>query len=981
MADQAPSPRKRSLLSRLMHQPRFHRHHHHQKKTEKKKEDLLRSDTPRIFTKRETIALTTTAAPVAIEEKPVERKGLPSLRRRSVEPVLPREEVPDEKWDFKAKEAPKRFAKSVFAGHTYQAQLRIGKLKVKVLEAANLPGVLFTAIGEATSSPYVVMTLEGRAWRSETMKRTLNPKFHSKEVEFHVNRYDAVLSVQIYDEGHDHDDRLGHVEIPVRRLAGHGKIRRYFLLKSHFFADDLFGSSQSSNVRNAAVELELEYDASPFGEAATMIWLDGPKPKKPTEPFDVNCFYKHAMEFKDEVTPYLDFATKAEHVLKWTDPTESFIYFITALLLATRWDLVPSILHFYIISVLLRNYFAMQRTEQLRERSKEIFITIDTDKSKSISRSELGDATRMLIKAANASSKKGKKNKTEQPTETDLDTLFSRFAKGKKELSLDDFTDLVEDCPQIVGAYNAMQKCFQEHSEHDLDTVLDDDNDTESRTSTSSAMTSFSSDGSDNAESSDYASSSTARVVAAPTATTTTTTTPPPSGTGTKTRKTKRSTGGVKSALVKNVMNRVGRRLSFLAYASQKFGTTANDIRLVRRIFQWDPKVVSLSKAAIAGNFVLAWLHRFFPTLYFVLLVCGAFFYYSEKRRALERLVTVGPKALKRYSDLKNRKNLDKDILIDDGRPPSAAEVKAKGGDVRSKALQTVIRSIFNRLDRDDDGTVSIEETVDFVMAAIPRATPSIRSKCMDGKPDIAEVEAHAKDIIDEFDEDGDGKLNFDEVFAFITNAGCAKLLLQDELRRQLMTTGVACLKLPSNASDGPSPHHYPHPWNHDDNKNGPLHLEGRGHSPHVVFGSHQSRITLAGDGQLAYANRYGHAVLLHTIVSVEAHPSRPHIVHIIHKDPPRYHPKTLILSMAEILRNPLVETLQYELLGRPGTGIEGVPHPVPPDPPVLVVEPPPSSSHQKEKSSSVPTPTPKKVKQPPAPKMSPEQMAAMFSG
>jgi len=441
----------------------------------------------------------------------------------------------------------------------------------------------------------------------------------------------------------------------------------------------------------------------------------------------------------------------------------------------------------------------------------------------------------------------------------------------------------------------------------------------------------------------------------------------------------------VKDVLIKNVMNRVGRKFSFLAYASAKFRGTATDLGLVRRVFQWDPPVASLSQAAVAGNLFLAWLWVRFPTAYFVLFVCGAFFYYSDKRRALEKLAKKGPGALKRYRDLTKGENLDMDILVDDGRPATAAELKVKkhralggGSSARSQALQTVIRSIFNRLDRDGDGTVTIAELLDFVVVAIPRATPGHRAMIGHDAPDVALVESHARDVVNEYDADGDGSLDFDEMFAFVTNAGCARLLLQDELRRQLMTTGVPCLKHPSRFSTSLG--------GGGEGSATTTPTRGGDASPShgLAFGSHQSRVSLVDDGKLAYTNRHGHPVTLYGIVSVDAHPTRPHVATVVHRGPPpRSHTKSLVLSMANVLRDPFVNTLQYELIERflnddkpPTTAAAKVSLPAA-LPPSRATSPSSSSSEKgadkKSPSSSGRNPPPKND--------SPSHMAAMFSG
>ena len=192
--------------------------------------------------------------------------------------------------DFTSDAAKKRFKLSVAMGPVYQSRLRIGRLKILLIESANLPAA---DLG-GKSDPYAKLILTGRnkygdEWlperratiRSATVKKDLNPRWHETH-EVSVPRHDTVLRVEVYDEdASSADDLLGWCEIPVRDLSFLGLVKRWFPLEV----------AEGFTAASAAVHLHLEYDVSALGEAASMLWAEQPKAKDATK-FDVNLMYR-----------------------------------------------------------------------------------------------------------------------------------------------------------------------------------------------------------------------------------------------------------------------------------------------------------------------------------------------------------------------------------------------------------------------------------------------------------------------------------------------------------------------------------------------------------------------------------------------------------------------------------------------------------------------------------------------------------------
>ncbi|KAH8063209.1 C2 domain-containing protein [Aureococcus anophagefferens] len=185
-----------------------------------------------------------------------------------------------------------RFAASPFAGRAGQRRLRVGRVSVDVIAAAEL------AVADSfsgSSDPYAVLEITGyglskrrREWPDDVresyatkiVKKDLNPTWDERCV-FESWRYGAVLRVVVYDHDDDSaDDLLGAFEVPLDGLANKPAAAQWYT-----FADGAPGG----------VKLKIKYDVDAVGEAASVLWLD-PKPSKVVPRFHANAFYNHAMD-------------------------------------------------------------------------------------------------------------------------------------------------------------------------------------------------------------------------------------------------------------------------------------------------------------------------------------------------------------------------------------------------------------------------------------------------------------------------------------------------------------------------------------------------------------------------------------------------------------------------------------------------------------------------------------------------------------
>ena len=192
-----------------------------------------------------------------------------------------------------------RFAASPFAGRAGQRRLRVGRVSVDVIAAAEL------AVADSfsgSSDPYAVLEITGyglskrrREWPDDVrgtyttkiVKKDLNPTWDERCV-FESWRYGAVLRVVVYDHDDDSaDDLLGAFEVPLDGLANKAAAAQWYT-----FADGAPGG----------VKLKIKYDVDAVGEAASVLWLD-PKPSKVVPRFHANAFYNHAMDIGAAAAP------------------------------------------------------------------------------------------------------------------------------------------------------------------------------------------------------------------------------------------------------------------------------------------------------------------------------------------------------------------------------------------------------------------------------------------------------------------------------------------------------------------------------------------------------------------------------------------------------------------------------------------------------------------------------------------------------
>ena len=113
--------------------------------------------------------------------------------------------------------------------------------------------------------------------------------------------------------------------------------------------------------------------------------------------------------------------------------------------------------------------------------------------------------------------------------------------------------------------------------------------------------------------------------------------------------------------------------------------------------------------------------------------VCGAFMVLSEKMKTLERVGAKAGAARKRYvhlQRLKSGKDHKSSPVFDypTERPVPPVDRRSQLPSLRSKhskrLVRSVIQGIFSRLDGDASGAVDAAELVEFVIKALPQATP-----------------------------------------------------------------------------------------------------------------------------------------------------------------------------------------------------------------------------------------------------------------
>jgi len=179
-----------------------------------------------------------------------------------------------------------------------------------------------------------------------------------------------------------------------------------------------------------------------------------------------------------------------------------------------------------------------------------------------------------------------------------------------------------------------------------------------------------------------------------------------------------------------------------------------------------------------------------------------------------------------------------------------------------------------------------------------------------------AAIQKRVQDILnfDEYDTNGDGGIDYKEFTDVVIKSGCAEILMQDELHRQLMShAGFKCIKWPTNRTIG------------------------------SVLATHSTCLNLhrRKDKQgydLSYTNRRGQRVQItrndiqdvttaktndhfidirhaHTNDSGRMVPNTPKSAGLIHRHKSIASSDTLRLSVATILREPLCDLLRARLM------------------------------------------------------------------
>lgn len=734
--------------------------------------------------------------------------------------------------EFTTPEAQRRFVSAALWPVASRRELRIGRVKCKVVEAAYLKQHHHEAV-----TSYVVIHLEEQVWKSRTVWRQAAPAWR-QECEFGVCRHDATLLVQVFAEGESHDDLVGGVEIALADLAGlNGTVRRWYKMAPY----------------DGWISLHIAYEVSAVGEAMSRVWADPLPERPPYPPFDINALYNTFMTFSKETKPYMDAATEFELLLKWTDVSRSRAALVAALALSIKVSYFLTVAHLAIAAWLVFQYNEAQRLEHLRSEAAEIFSSFDDDRTGYIDNDEFKRAINGLIDKAQPAGPR--------PTDDDIDQAFRRFANKDGYLGQAEFLRLLEAIPKIVWGYDKVAREEQEKLEQEEE-LLEEDLDEEIQEITRERWTFF---------------------------------------------KKKKDKGagddGPIKGVARTVVNLAGRKFTgrSVAWAKGEADVYSKQLAFARCIVEW--RQPALSAAAVAANVVLAAWHCVMPFwLSCAIFWCCAFFYYSEKRRFLEKLVKEGPGAWRRYKDLIGGNVKSYLLEPDTSNMPVAPKARVCTDDARDVGLRVVIRSIFSRLDADGNGRIDAGELLDFVAAAIPRATPTLRAACLE--PGTLETQVdkiisdfqrrHANSVgaIDSKAIQGfqpNETLDISECTTFFTSTTVARILVQDEVRRQLEGTGLACLKLPSK---------------HDGSTS---------HLPHLL-GAHDTALTLRGTKlhgkKFQYTTRRGAVVSVAAASVLAVAPSATNVIFVKYKHGLRRDTTTLFFSLSSALRDNLLDLL-----------------------------------------------------------------------
>lgn len=796
--------------------------------------------------------------------------------------------------DYQSREAQRRFLLSPFMGAEKQRELTIGKLTVKVVEAANLPAA---DLG-GTSDPYVKLTLTGRSrwnqewdvdrrqvWQSKVVKKELCPLFH-EETTFRVNRYDAVLRVEVFDSDvQSADDLLGSMEVRLEELAGRGLVKTWLALKV----------ASGFSAPSAAVHLHVLYDASPLGEACSMVWFEQPR-KVERAKFDINTLIANGVKLWGELEPYRASVAAGKRAFGWADPRLSRRWLAWLLFLAFFVDWFFEILHLCLAALLVRNYFRKRKLDKIKRQAAEIFKLMDTDQSNSLDRSEIGQA--MLELAV-------KRNKP-APSELEIDKLFEAAnVDGDAVLSLEEFTQMLLASPAIMGV-DTIRRTREpiDDLDADDDELLDDEC---------------------------AAAAPSKKVVESPPALATpaltrkrllfrraflsdssvdsSTAVEGPPSTSEKDAVLGDEVASVPQkcrvkGVAKKMINIVGRKAGpAVSDGVAQLGDAAADVAKLRAVFEWEDPALSASIAL--GNVCLALVHYLLPLYVFAVpLVLWAFFATSEKKKALDLILSRGAKALLRYRRRRRRAGRETppppplvNAVTRPIRKVGGAKSPIFRSHVSSKSFKAIVHGIFSRLDSDGSGKVDASELCSSVLKALPTATPRVRAS-LGG--DEAAVQLRITELIAKFDSNGDGEIDFEEFTHVVSETGTVEVLIQDELNRQLKSDhGLRCMKLPSRKTA----------W-------------------HPSLFAHQTSLAAkpvqvkgAAKYNLSYTSRHGvqHVITPRCLLDVKAGDNnRQHVLISYAEFPGAADVKLLTLRVSEALRDPLIDLLRARIVQIP---------------------------------------------------------------
>lgn len=809
--------------------------------------------------------------------------------------------------EYRGEEARRRFLKSPFLGAEYQRRLTIGRLKVNVVEATNLPAA---DLG-GTSDPYVMLTLTGRnkwnqewdqnrqqAWRSKVVKKNLSPRFH-EETTFFVNRFDTILRVEVYDSDlQTSDDLLGSLEIQLADLAGRSPLKNWFQLQVETGYTAPF----------AAVHLHLSYDVSAIGEAISMVWCEDPRREDKVK-FDINTLIFNWKNFKREIEPYLAFVTAWDHAIRWTDPARSRKWLISSIFLALFASRLFEIIHLIIAGFLIRQGLRRLKIEKVKQQAAETFRHIDIDGSNSLDRDEISRAMHELAIKRNRPA----------PCPAEIDELFEKANISRNgALRLDEFTQMLLTSPAIMGVDILRQKInvdetvrdgYDENKFEEVPTpsrvVLELPHSAQQTTwmSLSGAIWSLrrlrqkmrpqrcSTDESRERDEVIPRSPSDDRGDV--------------QGNGVP---AVQQSGGPVKGVSRKIINIAGRKAGpVVAEGTQQLGSVASNFSKIREVFEWEEPYISA--LAVFFNFCLALAHYLLPIHVFALTFSlGVFFVMSEKKTVLSLIMARGVDALARYRwHLREHKGEDPAIFKASTRPIKKVVSKGSivGSRISARAFKAVVQGIFSRLDSDGSGKIDANDLCTFILNALPAATPRIQASL----GDEASVLRSVTRLVSRFDQNGDGGIDVREFEQVVCKTGTVEVLIQEELSRQLRSeNGLKCIKLPSFQT-------------------------GFG----AVFRSHQTALTvtpaqtrgLGRDDKLenswsmhnvSYITRNGEVRVLtpQSIRDIKACTNKQRILISYKKEPSAAENKVLILSVSEALRDPLIDLLRTRIVQLP---------------------------------------------------------------